>query len=136
VTFDEMAAMALAGTPSGVIIQKLRDSRLVYVISDEEAASLAARGVPDDGIAYLRHGEGGLPPQQQAVPPAYRTYPYGPPYTSPSYGVPYYTAPYYGSFYYGRPYYARPYYGYGYPYGFLGLGSYGASIGFGFRFHR
>jgi hypothetical protein len=59
VTFDEIVQMARDGTPSGVIIQKLRDSRLNYSLSAEQAKDLAARGVPPDVIAYLERGEAG-----------------------------------------------------------------------------
>src|SRR4051812_16668700 len=59
VTFDEIVQMVREGTPSGVIIQKLRDSRLNYSLSAEQAKDLAARGVPRDVIAYLERGEAG-----------------------------------------------------------------------------
>lgn len=112
VTFDEIVRMARDGTPSGVIIQKLRDSRLVYSVNATEAKDLASRGVPADVIAYLQRGEAGLPPSA-AAPGTYREPVYAPP-------PAYYAAPY------PYPYYAYPYY-YGpwYP---------RAGISFGFRF--
>jgi hypothetical protein len=91
VTFDEMLEMARAGTPSEVIIQKLRDSRLVYAVTPEQARALAARGLPADVIAYLEHGEAAVAPRAvaplNAYPHAYPYYAY--PYAQPYWGYPY-----------------------------------------------
>jgi hypothetical protein len=120
VTFDEMVKMAKEGTPSGVIIQKLRDSRLTYSVNDEEARSLASRGVPQEVIAYLQHGEAGLAPRQAAP----STYEARPVYPAPYYAYPYaYPYPYYG--YYGPRYYGPGFYA---PYPRAGI-SFGFRIG-------
>jgi hypothetical protein len=112
VTFDEMVQMARSGTPSGVIIQKMRDSRLIYSVTAEQARDLAAKGVPPDVIAYLERGEAGIAPR---VPDPVAAYPY--PY--PTYGYPYYAHPY-----------AQPWWGHGYGPRYPGTSLY---FGFGRR---
>lgn len=75
----EIVALAREGTPSGLIIQKLRDSSTPHAISEAEAASFASQGVPADVIAYLRYGEQGIaPPVPVYVPAPYPYYGYGP----------------------------------------------------------
>ena len=100
VTPDEIVALARSGTPSSVIIQKLRDARMPPP-SAEQISLLAARGVPADVVHYLRSGEEIIPPPYAwGYPvPAYPAYPY--------YGFPSYR-PY--SPYWGYPYGAYPYY--------------------------
>jgi len=88
-TLDEVVALARSETPSGVIIQKLRDSRTTHAISAEQAASLASRGVPEDVIAFLRYGKEGIAPKAYALVP----YAYDTPYPDPYY-YPYYYRPY------------------------------------------
>ncbi len=75
----EIVALARDGSPSGVIIQKLRDSNTPHAISEQEAASLASQGVPPEVVAYLRYGEQGIaPPVPAYVPAPYYGYgPYG-----------------------------------------------------------
>jgi hypothetical protein len=104
-TLDEIVQMAASGTPSGVIIQKLRDSRAMYSISPEQTGTLAVRGVPPEVVAYLRYGEEALNPALFQAP-AYSAFPYGYPYLPPYYG--YYSPGAYA------PYWRYPY-GPGYP---------------------
>jgi hypothetical protein len=99
-TLDEIVRMAREGTPSGVIVQKLRDARASYAISAEQEARLAAQGVSPDVIGYLRYGDA-VP----ALQPAPMVWP----------------GPYYGPYLYPYPYgaysgYRRSYGWYG-PYG-------------------
>jgi hypothetical protein len=110
VSFDEMLAMAREGTPSGVIIQKLRDSRLNYSVTAEQARDLAAKGLPPDVIAFLQHGEAALAPRVVAPAPPVYPYPY------PAYGHAY-------------PY-AHPWWGYGWGPRYPGTSLY---FGFGRR---
>lgn len=56
-SLEEVVEMARAGTPSNVIVQKLRDSRSSYAITASDASVLAARGVPAEVIDYLRRGD-------------------------------------------------------------------------------
>jgi hypothetical protein len=104
VSFDEMVEMARAGTPSGVIIQKLRDSRLVYSVTPEQARSLAARGLPADVIAYLEQGEPSVARRPAAPPQAYPYAPYGHPYYAYPSAQPYWGYPY-GPHYPGATFY-------------------------------
>ncbi|MFH1043565.1 MAG: hypothetical protein V1796_00540 [Pseudomonadota bacterium] len=111
-TIDEVVQMARAGTPSNVILQKLRDARMNYAIGAQEASAIAARGVPPEVIDFLQHGE---PPPVTYAHPTY-AYPYSPyPYGLRPWGYPYGTL--------GRPY----------PYGHIGSGFY---LGFGRRWRR
>ena len=92
-TLDEVVELARSETPSGVIIQKLRDSRSTYAISAEQAGSLASRGVREDVIAYLRYGEAGIAPKADPLAPYAYEYPHHFPYDYP-YHYPYYWRPY------------------------------------------
>ena len=95
----QVVEMARANTPANVIVQSLRDSRATYSISVAEAGDLAAKGVPDEVIEYLRRGD--LRPVLAYPPPRY-----GPYYPVPAYGyAPRYFYP--GWVYGGYPRYPR-----------------------------
>ena len=94
-TLDEVVELSRMGTPPNTLIQMLRDSRTAYALTAGEGEKLAARGVPDEVIAYMRGSE-------RQAPQPYGYYPYS------SYASPY---PYYGNPY---PYRAYPYRAYPY----------------------
>lgn len=81
-TGPEIVALARDGTPSGFIIQRLRDTRTPPMTA-QETASLALQGVPSDVLAYLQYGERGIAPPPVYVPAPYygwgpySGYPYG-----------------------------------------------------------
>lgn len=102
--------MVREGTPSGVIIQKLRDVRVSYAVSAEQVGRLAAQGVPADVIDYLRYGDAA---RYLVASPGLYGYPAGYLHSDPYYD--YYDGwghrglgPY--------PWGVYPYWGYGYGY--------------------
>lgn len=64
----DVVAMSRAGVPPDEIIQRMQASNAVYALTDDQAASLAAQGVSDTVITYMRRSH-----IAHRQPPAYGT---------------------------------------------------------------